>query len=449
MQSVDQIISARWVLPIAPQNIVLEDHSVAISNNRIIAILPTEQMLQCYQAPQSVVLKDHVLLPGLVNAHAHTPMNLFRGLADDLPLMDWLQNHIWPAEQAIINATSVTDGARLAIAEMLRGGITCFNDHYFFPDAIATTAIDCGMRAVVGLVIMSVPTQWAADEEGYFEKARNTLKHGAQHELIHYALAPHAPYTVSDRSLKQVKAMADEHALMVHMHVHETAFEVQQSLEQFGMRPLARLNQLGLLAPNFISVHMVHCNSDEIALVRDSGTRVVHCPESNLKLASGFAPIATMLDAGIEVAIGTDGAASNNDLDLFAELRTAALLAKAVSSNPTALSAPEALRMATLNGAKALGLEQTIGSIEAGKCADLIAVDLSSYLTQPVYNPMSHLVYAISRLQVSDVWINGKQLLKQGEFVQLDTAPIVARCQQWLEKGQAFKNQDKSAVVLD
>lgn len=441
MQNIDTLISARWVLPIAPDNVVLENHSLAIADDKIVGLLPTSQALQQYAPKLHHELNNHALLPGLVNAHAHTPMNLFRGLADDLELMDWLQNYIWPAEQDIVNAESVSDGTHFAMLEMLRGGITCFNDHYFFPNEIAKAAIGAGLRASVGLVIMSVPTQWAQNEDDYFKKALDTLDSPSNNSLIHWTLAPHAPYTVSDDSLRRVKQLSEERNLQIHMHVHETQTELQTDLDNHGKRPLQRLHDLGLLSDRFIAVHMVHLNDAEIDLLRQTGTHVVHCPESNLKLASGFAPIQKLLDKNINVAVGTDGAASNNDLDLFGELQTAAMLAKAQSGNPTALPAAEAIKMATLNGAKALGLDKEIGSLEKGKAADCIAVDLDHYFTQPVYNPMSTLAYAVNRQQVSDVWVAGKQLLRHGEFTQLDRTAIVNKAKTWFKKAETFKSQ--------
>ncbi|OGO92578.1 MAG: N-ethylammeline chlorohydrolase [Coxiella sp. RIFCSPHIGHO2_12_FULL_44_14] len=438
MEKIDLLIAARWVIPITPPHCVLENYAVLVHKSRILRVLPLAEAQQQYRPKQSIELKDHVLMPGLVNAHAHTPMNLFRGLADDLNLMDWLHHHIWPAEKALINAQSVTIGTRLAIAEMLRGGITCFNDNYFFHDTIAKVAAEEGIRACVGMVIMSVPTEWAKEEAGYFQKAIATLEHAQAHPLITWSLAPHAPYTVSNASLRKVKEWADQYQLPIHMHVHETPTEIEQSLKEHGVRPLERLHRLGLLSPRFIGVHMTQLVDDDIHLLQNTQAHVVHCPESNLKLASGIAPIAQLLKKGINVAIGTDGAASNNDLDLWGELRTAALLAKVHAHDPTCLPAHEALAMATLHGAQALGLEKEIGSIEVGKSADLIAIDLSSYLTQPVYHPISHLVYAVNRLQVSDVWIQGKQLLKKGVLTQLETHQLVEAARYWADKAAPF-----------
>jgi len=441
METIDHLISAHWVLPIAPTNTILENHSVAIHHDRIIDMLPTADAEKRYQPQQKTTLKDHALMPGLVNAHAHTPMNLFRGLADDLNLMDWLQNHIWPAEQALINAESVAIGCQLAIAEMLRGGTTCFNDHYFFPDTIAKSAIAAGIRSCVGLVIMSVPTDWASDEDAYFAKAKQTLENFADNPLITWSIAPHAPYTVSDASFTKIRELNATLKLPVHIHLHETAFEVDESLKQFGKRPVQRLHDLGLLTPELIAVHMTQLNDDDINLIKNAGSHVAHCPESNLKLASGFAPIGKLIDAGINVAIGTDGAASNNNLDMFGELQTAALLAKAQSGNPTCLPADEALAMATINGAKSLGLDKEIGSIEKGKAADLIAVDLSHFITQPVYNPMSHLAYAVNSQQVSHVWVAGQCLLKEGELTRLNTDALLDAAKPWVEKAAKFGSE--------
>lgn len=443
---IDQLLTGRWVLPMTPDQQLLDHHSIAVHQGRIIDILPEQEAKRRYQARERLNLPHHVVMPGLVNAHAHTPMNLFRGLADDLPLMDWLQQHIWPAEQATINAESVATGSALAMAEMIRGGTTCFNDHYFFPDAIANTAIQAGMRACVGLVIMSVPTGWADTEEAYFEKAQLTLQNGPKNPLIQYLLAPHAPYTVSDSSFAQIQHLSATNNLRIHMHVHETQFEIEQSLQDHGKRPLARLAAHNLLSDRFIHVHMTALTEAEIRQVAQTGGHVVHCPESNLKLASGFAPVHQLLDAGINVALGTDGAASNNDLDMWGELRTAALLGKAVSGDSAALPAYQALQMATINGAKALGLEQDIGSLEQGKYADMIAVDLSSYITQPIYNPISQLVYAANRLQVSDVWVAGRQLLRQGRLTTLDTKAIMRDAKRWVDAAAAFKSKGSTLV---
>ena len=441
MEQIDTLISARWVIPIAPINQILEHYSVAIRDDRIVGLLPTEAATQQYQASEQVDLKDHVLMPGLINAHTHTPMNLFRGLADDLKLMDWLNNHVWPAEKNVINKQSIEDGCRLAIAEMLRGGTTCFNEMYFFPNETAHTAIGEGMRACIGHTIMNVPTGWAQNEEEYIKKAQEAYQSRPKHSLISWSIAPQGCYTNSDQSLTAAKDLADELGLPINMHVQETQDEIEIEIQNHAKRPLQRLHDLGLLSKKFIAVHMVHLTSEEITLIKEMGCQVVHCPESNLKLASGFAPITKMLDAGINVALGTDGAASNNDLDMFSELRTAAFIAKAINHDSTALPAHQALEMATINGAKAIGLDHDIGSIELGKAADIIAINLNHLFTQPIYNPISHLAYAVNRLQVSDVWIAGNQLLKNGEFTQLDIDRTLANIQQWATKSEPFKSK--------
>ena len=439
MENIDTLISARWILPIVPENKILEAHALAIRGEHIVDLLPLGEAKEKYYAEQYLNLKDHVLMPGLINAHTHTPMNLFRGLADDLRLLDWLQKHIWPAEKAIINTESVQAGAQLAIAEMLRGGTTCFNDDYFFHDTIAETAHRAGIRACIGVLVMNIPTKWAKDEKTYLAHAKETLSQKEHRSLITWALAPHAPYTVSNTALKEIKKLSDQYDLPIHMHIHETKNEIEQGLKEYGKRPLTRLQELGLLSNRLIAVHMTQLTPEEIELIYRGHVNVVHCPESNLKLASGIAPVVKLLKAGINVAIGTDGAASNNDLDLFGEMRIAAFTAKVSGVDPTHLPAEEVIKMATFNGAKALGLSDKVGSLEAGKFADVIALDLSSFLTQPVFNPISHLVYAINRLQVSDVWVAGKQLLREGKFTKLDIERILKDGLKWAEKALPFK----------
>jgi len=374
MTEVDFILSAPWVLPMAPENVLLENHSVAIHKDKIVALLPTSEVSTKYEAINHFQLNNQVLMPGLVNAHTHAPMNLFRGLADDKRLMDWLNNHIWPAEGDVINAESVTDGCRIAIAEMLRGGTTCFNEMYFFPQEEAQVVIQEGIRACLGHTIMNVPTKWAQNEDEYIRKAKLILQESEKHDRVNWTIAPQSPYTNSDISLQMAKSLADEFDIKLNLHLHETNDEIKMSLEQYGKRPLQRILELGLLDERLIAVHMVHLTDEEIEQVAEHKVGIVHCPESNMKLASGFSPVEKMLAKGITVAIGTDGAASNNDLDMFSEMRTAAFLAKAVSKDPCILPANAVLKMATLDAAKVLGLQDQIGSIEKGKQADIIAI---------------------------------------------------------------------------
>mgnify|MGYP000446967159 CR=1 FL=1 len=434
MQQIDKIILARWLLPIAPENIVLEQQAIAIQGSKIIDILPIDVYLERYTAKQVSDCRQHAVLPGLVNAHTHTPMNLFRGLADDLELMDWLNHYIWPAEQAIIKPESVTDGCRFAIAEMLRSGTTCFSDNYFYHETVAQTAIAEGIRATLGFLVMNVATQYAKDEQDYFNKALATLEKDLHHDLISWSIAPHAPYTVSDATFKKIASLSAKNDLRIHLHLNETAAEVQMSLAQYQQRPIARLHQLGLINPRLMAVHMVCANDAEIQLLKEHDVNIILCPESNMKLASGFAPIEKYLNAGLNIALGTDGAASNNNLDMFGELRSMSFIAKANSQDPTLLPAAQALEIATLGGAKTLGLADKIGSIEIGKEADLIAVDLDSIFTQPVYHPMSALVYALNTSQVSDVWVAGKQLLAQGKFTRLDIKRTMDKVAAWTDK---------------
>lgn len=440
MKTVDKIISAEWVLPIAPENVVLNDHAVVIKEGRIHDLLPREWAEAKYSAEDSHHYKNHVLMPGLINAHAHTPMNLFKGLADDLSLMDWLENHIWPAEGQLINEETVETGSTLAIAEMIRYGTTCFNDHYMFPQATANAVMQTGIRACLGLQMMDVPTKWAENGAKALEKGLMIYESFKPHPRISWAWAPHAPYTTTDDTFFKLREINQSLDLPVHIHLHETLQEVNDSLDEYKRRPIERLNDLGILSPKLIAVHMTQVVESDLEIIESTGMQIVHCPESNLKLASGFAPINSLLGIGANVALGTDGAASNNDLNMFGEMQTAALLAKAQAQDPTALPADEAIKMATLNGAKAIGLDKKIGSIEAGKAADLITVNLSHYYSQPLYNIFSHLVYAISALQVENVWVDGKALLSNGQLQHIDIEHLLKKANLTVEQAKKYGN---------
>jgi 5-methylthioadenosine/S-adenosylhomocysteine deaminase len=361
-------------------------------------------------------------------------MNLFRGIADDLPLMTWLNDHIWPAEQKWVSQDFVRDGSNLAIAEMIRSGTTCFSDMYFFADQTAEAAIVAGMRAMIGLIVIDFPSAWAKDTQEYLDKGEQLHDKYKHNPLIQTSFAPHAPYTVSDAPLQKIAMLAEELDLQIQMHVHETEDEIEQSLEQHGERPLERLNKLGLVSPRLMAVHMTQLIEEELELINKYGVHVIHCPESNLKLASGFCPVNELQNLGINVALGTDGAASNNDLDMIGEMHTAALFGKAVANDSCALSARTVLEMATINGAKALGLDKQIGSLKKGKDADITAIDLDSIETQPVYDPVSQIVYASNRNQVSDVWVAGKQLMKDRVLLTLNTDEIMAKAAEWQGK---------------
>jgi len=429
-QTCDLLIEAGWVVPVEPHG-VLERHAVAVADGVIMAVLPIDAARRRFNAAEVVSRPDAVLIPGLVNAHTHNPMTLLRGIADDLPLMDWLQGHIWPIENALIGPEFVADGVALAIAEMLRGGTTCCNESYFFPDVQAATYKRFGFRARVGLPVIDFPTAWARSDDEYFDRAGEVHDAWRGDPLIGTCFAPHAPYTVSDANFLRIRMLADQLDIPVHCHVHETADEVRSSQEKHGQRPLARLDRLGLLNDRLIAVHMTQLRDAEIALCAQRGVSVVHCPESNLKLASGFCPAAKLQAAGVNVALGTDGAASNNDLDMFGELRTAALLAKAVAGDASAFDARTALHAATLAGARAMGLEDSIGSIVPGKQADLACVDLAALETQPLHHVISQLVYACGRQQVSDVWIAGRPRLRDGVLVDIDTDALRSNARHW------------------
>lgn len=434
MQSVERLIHAGWVVPVEPRNVVLPHHSIAVDRGKIVAVFPTSEAIQHYQSEHESHLPGHVICPGLVNLHGHSAMSLLRGLADDLTLQTWLQQHIWPAEAKHVCDEFVEDGSLLAIVEMLRGGTTCINDMYFYPEATARALLACGMRGTIGAAILEFPTAYASNASEYINKAL-TARDNFRHEpLLQFALAPHAPYTVSDGTFGQIVTLADQLQMPVHMHIQETVQEVSDNLQQYGMRPLARLKQLGLLNPDFVGIHAVHLDQAEIELLAQHACHVAHNPSSNMKLASGIAPVDKLLAAGINVGIGTDSAASNNRLDMFTEMRSAALLAKVGSGRADAVPAWQALEMATLGGARALGQDQLYGSLLPGKQADLIAIDLDTPESNPCFDPISHLVYCVERHQVSDVWIAGKPIMQQRRLCHINAEQIVAKANWWRDK---------------
>ncbi|QDQ25190.1 TRZ/ATZ family hydrolase [Chitinimonas arctica] len=427
----------RWLIPVEPRGTVLENHALVIEGERIVAILPSESARLQFPAAEQLALPEHALLPGLINLHAHSAMSLLRGLADDLALMEWLNEHIWPAEKQHVSDEFVYDGTLHAMAEMLRGGTTTVNDMYFYHEAVARAGIASGMRTVVGCSILEFPTAYGLHADDYLSKALTAREAFRGESLVDFMLAPHAPYTVSDQTFGKIVTLADQFDMGIHCHIHETRDEIDGSLKQYGVRPLERLRALGLLSPRLIAAHMVYADDGEIALLAEHGVHIAHNPASNLKLASGFARVTAMQQAGINVGIGTDGAASNNRLDLLGDLRLAALLAKAESANPTALNAAAALETATLAGARALGQANRIGSLVVGKQADVIAIDLSALETQPLFDPISQIVYAAGREQVSHVWVAGRCLLRQGELTTLDQDQLKAKARWWQSRIKA------------
>jgi 5-methylthioadenosine/S-adenosylhomocysteine deaminase len=438
MQTIDALICPRWTIRVEPEAIAEEGLAVAVDAGRILAVLPLVEAERAFSPRVRHERSSHALLPGLVNAHTHAAMTLFRGLADDLPFEVWLHGRIWPAEARWVGPEFVADGTRLAIVEMLAGGITCFSDMYFYPDVTGSVARELGMRAVLGMLALDLPTAWAADADEYLRKGLEVHDRFKAEPLLSTAFAPHAPYSVGDATLTHIRRLADELDLSVHMHLHETSAEIDGEMAASGRRPLARLAALGLVTPALIGVHATHLVDEDIVALATAGASIVHCPRSNLKLASGFCPVARLLDAGVNVALGTDSAASNNRLDLWAEMQTAALLAKQVAGSAAALPAAQALKMATLNGARALGLADEIGSLVAGKAADVICVDLGGVEHRPLLDPISALVYSASRDDVTDVWVAGEHLVAEGVALRLDVAEIAATADRW---GQRLRKE--------
>ncbi len=445
MQDVDTLIFARWVIPVEPRGAVLEDHAVALRHGRIVAVLPAAEATARYQARERVHRPAHVLIPGLVNAHTHAAMSLLRGLADDMPLQRWLGEHIWPAEHRLVDRDFVRDGTRLAAAEMLQGGTTCFADMYYFPDTVAETAAEMGIRAVVGMIVIEFPTAWAQNADEYLSKGLALHDQYREHPLVATAFAPHAPYTVADGTLDRIRRLADELEVPVHMHLHETAQEITDSLAEHGCRPLARIQRLGLLNPALMAVHMTQLEAPEIAALAAAGVSVIHCPASNMKLASGACPVAALAEAGVNLALGTDGAASNNRLDVLGEMRLAALLAKHTRADPAALDAGAALEMATLGGARALGLGEVTGSLRPGKWADLACLALDPPGALPVLHPLSQLVYAADRSWVSDVWVAGRAQVRDHRLLTESPEALAALARDWATRVMAADAQEGNA----
>ncbi len=430
-REIDQVIDARWIIPVEPDNVVLENHSLIIQDGLILDVLPASQAAARYRGKVHWQLTEHVLLPGLVNLHTHAAMSLLRGCADDIPLMRWLQEHIWPAESRHVSAGFVRDGTLLACWEMLRGGVTCFNDMYFYPQAAADAALSAGMRAALGITVFEFPSAYGSGAGDYLSKGLATRDANLNEPLLSFCLAPHAPYTVANSTFERIATLADQLDLPIHIHLHETRDEIDSSLKEHGVRPLERLRRLGLLGPGLIAVHAVHLNPDEIGLLAAHGCHVAHCPTSNMKLASGIAPINALIAHGVGVGLGSDGAASNNRLDMFQEMRHAALLGKVACQDAAAVPAHLALKMATLEGARALGMDQQIGSLVPGKAADLVAVKLDAWNLQPCYDPLSHLVYVAGREQVSHVWVAGVLRIRDKTPVDLDIPALLKNTKLW------------------
>jgi 5-methylthioadenosine/S-adenosylhomocysteine deaminase len=435
---------ARWVVPVVPEGRVIEHAAVIVRGERIVEIVDNDRLDERYPGAERIELGQHVVIPGLVNMHTHSAMALLRGLADDLPLMRWLHENIWPAEKIIMGPDYVRAGSRLAIGEMLRSGTTCFNDNYFFPDVTAEVALSAGMRGVIGMPIIGFPTPWADNEDEYFRRGLAVHERYADQPLLATTFAPHAPYSVGDEAFRRLARLADELDVPVHLHLLEAPGEIEASREAHGLHPLDRLQALGVLGPRLLAVHMTQLTDEDLPRLARAGVHVVHCPDSNMKLASGICPVAGLIEAGVNVCIGTDGAASNNDLSLLAEMRQTALLAKVSSGDAEAVPAARALSMATLHGARALGMDDEIGSIEPGKQADLAAIRLDRIETQPVYDVISQIVYSVPDNQVTDVWVAGRRVVDRRELTTLDEAETLAECGQWQQRISAAIAQDRA-----
>ena len=433
-ESIRLLIKARWIVPVIPEDRMLENCALAVHNGAIVAIVPQDEADKRFNAEQTINLSNHLVTPGLINAHGHAAMSLLRGFADDKPLRDWLNNHIWPAEDQWVSEEFVRDGTELAMAEMIKSGTTCFADMYFYPEQAAQAAQQAHMRAQIAFPIFDFPSAWGQGPEDYFAKGLALHDDFRSSHLVNVGFGPHAPYTVSDDVLEKVAVLAQEMDAPIHIHLHETRFEVEESLKKYMKRPTQRLMDLGVLTPLTQCVHMTQVDDNDIDLLLESGAHVIHCPESNLKLASGFCPVQKLWNAGVNVAIGTDGAASNNDLNLLSELKTAALLGKAVADDAAALNAHQALRMATINGARALGMDDRIGSLEAGKAADITAIDLGELEAQPLYNPVSQLIYTSCGQRVSHVWVGGRALMLSRQLQTLNERELIGKARWWRQQ---------------
>jgi len=430
------------VVPVEPEGTVLNDYSIVVKDGLILELLPHAEARAKYQAKEELFLGEHTVMPGMVNAHTHVSMNLLRGIADDLPLIDWLTKEMWPTEARLVSPEFCRAGAKHAIAELIRGGTTCFNDMYFFPDAVAEEVIASGIRAALAMVVFAFPTAWASGPDEYFAKGEAFIdKYSPLSDLLSFTIAPHAPYTVDDATFARVKELSDRKGIKVHTHLHETAGECcdsEKGVESMVRhksdtlcRPFANLDRLGLINGNLVAAHMTQVTDEEVARLAASKASVVHCPTSNLKLGSGFCPVAKLVAAGVNVCIGTDSSASNNSLDMMYEMKLAAVLAKGVSGHTTAVPAAQALTMATLNGAKALGLQDKIGSLVPGKSADFIAVRMDDLELAPVYSVISHLVYVAGRENITDSWVAGRQLMSNRKLLTLDLPSVIKDAHEW------------------
>ena len=431
MAPCDLLIQCRWCIPVAPPETVIDDAAIAVTGERIVAVGPRAGIAAAYSPAAVVDLAHHAVIPGLVNAHGHAAMTLLRGAAEDLPLQDWLSEVIWPLEAAQVSRDFVRAGTELALAEMLSMGITTFSDMYYYPDEVAACAVRTGMRAEIAFPVLDAPNAWSRSADEALHKGMDLHDQYKGDLSVNLVFGPHAAYTVSRDALEKTAMFAQELNRPVQTHLHENAAEVAEARARIGQSWIDYLQDLGLLSPSLQAVHMTQLTDHELELVARHKVNVIHCPHSNLKLASGICPVQRLADAGVNVALGTDGAASNNALDLLAEARLAALLAKQAGGDTTLADAPGMLRMATLGGARALGLEEETGSLEPGKLADIVAFDLGAPRFAPVRDPVATLIHGAPAGAVSHVWVGGRCLLDGGTHTTLDIDAVGARAARW------------------
>jgi 5-methylthioadenosine/S-adenosylhomocysteine deaminase len=431
MIPVDYIIAADYVLPMDEALTVINNGAIAIKGTDIIEVGHSDDILKKYTAANVIKENASVIMPGLINTHTHAAMVYFRGIADDLPLTDWLNNHIWPAENTWLSPEFVSDAIELACLEMLKGGITTYNDMYFYEDAAGRTAKRIGMRAVLGAGILDFPSKSASNTDQYFENAESFIRDWKGDDLITPCIAPHALYTCGPDTLKRSKKIAEKFNIPLHIHISETEWEVRDILARYKKRPVEYLESMNFLDRNVLAAHCIWLEDNEIELLAKRRVSVSHCMESNLKLASGFAPVATMLTGGVRVTFGTDGAASNNDLNIFSEMSTTAKVHKALSNNPTVLDAKTVLCMATKWGAEALGLGDKTGTLEKDKRADIIVINLNKPHLLPLYDVYSHIVYAAMASDVETVIVNGKLIVNNRTLMTADESEILYKARKW------------------
>jgi 5-methylthioadenosine/S-adenosylhomocysteine deaminase len=431
MQNVDYIICGDYVLPMDEGLTVIKDGAIAVSGTTILEVGTSKEISKKYASEAIIMGEGKAVFPGLINTHTHAAMVYFRGIADDLPLKEWLENHIWPAENRWLGPEFISDAIELACLEMLKGGVTTYNDMYFYEDAAGKVAKKIGMRAVLGVGILDFPSKSANTTDEYFANAESFIKNWKGDELITPCIAPHALYTCGTESLKRARRIADKYDIPIHIHLSETKWEVNEIKNRYKMTPVKYLDSLGFLDEKVLAAHCIWVEDDEIDLLAKRKVGVSHCMESNLKLASGFAPVVTMLMAGIKVTFGTDGAASNNDLNILSEMSTTAKVHKALSNNPTVLDAKTVLLMATKWSAEVLGLGDKIGSIEKGKIADIVTINLKKPHLTPMYNVYSHIVYAAMASDVDTVMVNGKVVVNNSKLCNGDEEKILAKAREW------------------